>query len=129
MTDLEVLAGSTSVSINVSLEVLSTGAPQTGLVYNSSGLTAYYSFTGANTASVAIPLVTRTTGGVWSSGGFVEVDASHNQMPGVYRLDIPNLALAASKGREVDIVITGFSGMATKVVKIELTAVDNQNAV
>lgn len=126
MADLSILAGSTSQSINVDLYILASGAAQTGLVFNSTSLTANYSFTGANATSTSITLVTLaavTT--AYSSGGFKELDATN--MPGLYRLDLPNAALATSKGREVVITINGFSGMATRHIKIELTAVDNQS--
>jgi hypothetical protein len=126
MSDLSILAGATSQSINVDLYVLATGAAQTGLVFNSSGLTAYYSFTGANATSTQISLVTlATVTTAYSSGGFIAIDGTN--MPGLYRLDLPNAALATSKGREVIITLTGFSGMATRHIKIELTAVDNQS--
>lgn len=126
MADLSILAGATSQSINVDLYILATGAPQTALVFNSSGLTATYSFTGANTTAVAITLVTlATVTTAYSSGGFKEISSS--LMPGLYRLDLPNAAIAAAKGREMIVTITGFSGMATRHIKIELTAVDNQS--
>lgn len=127
MADLSILAGATSQSILVDLYILATGAPQTGLVYNSSGLTAYYSFVGVNSGSTVISLATQTTGTAWATGGFVKL--SDTQMPGVYNFDVPNAVLAASKGREVWITFTGFAGMATRTIKIELTGWDNQVAV
>lgn len=126
MADLSILAGATSQSINVDLYILATGAPQTGLVFNSSALTANYSFTGTNATSVSITLATlAAVNSAYSSGGFKEIDATG--MPGIYRLDLPNAALAAAKGRELIVTLTGFSGMATRHIKIELTAVDNQS--
>lgn len=128
MADLSILAGATSQSINIDLYVLATGAPQTGLVYNSLALTAYYSFTGSNGGSVAITLATlAAANSTWSSGGFKEIDATN--MPGLYRFDIPNAALAAAKGRDVVITFTGFSGMRVDHTKIELTGWDNQDGV
>ena len=126
MADLSILAGATSQSILVDLYILATGAPQTALVFNSSGLTAYYSFAGANATSTSITLATLgAVNSAWSSGGFIKLDDTN--MPGVYRFDVPNAVIAASKGREVIITFTGFSGMATRHIKIELTAVDNQS--
>lgn len=128
MADLSILAGSTSQSIDVDLYVLATGAPQTGLVFNSSGLTAAYSFTGQSATATAITLATlASVNSAYSSGGFKEIDAT--LMPGSYRLDIPNAALAASHGRQVAIAFTGFSGMATRTKYIELTGWDNQDGV
>ena len=126
MADLSILAGATSQSILVDLYILSTGAAQTGLAFNSSGLTAYYSFVGTNATSTAITLATlAAVNSAYSSGGFKEIDATN--MPGIYRLDLPNAAIAASKGREVIVTVNGFAGMATRHIKIELTAVDNQS--
>src|SRR5665213_1266404 len=126
MADLSILAGSTSQSILVDLYILATGAPQTGLVFNSSGLTAYYSFAGANATSTSITLATLSVvTSAWATGGFKELDATN--MPGVYRFDIPNAVIAASKGREVIVTFNGFSGMAARQIKSELTAVDNQS--
>src|ERR1035438_3263563 len=100
MADVSVLAGATSQSILVDLYILATGAGQTALVYNSSGLTAYYSFAGATATSTAITLATlATVTTAWSSGGFIKLDDTN--MPGIYRFDIPNVVIAAAKGREV----------------------------
>ena len=46
---------------------------------------------GATGSRVAITLATQTVGGAFSSGGFVEIDATN--MKGVYRLDLPNAAV------------------------------------
>ena len=68
----------------------STGQGLAGLVYNSAGLVASYR-KGATGSRTAITLATQTVGGAFSSGGFVEIDATN--MKGVYRLDIPNAAV------------------------------------
>lgn len=122
------VAGATSQSVGVFIQDSSktNGAGLTGLVFNTSSLIAYYTFSGANTTAVAIPLVTLaavTT--AWASGGFKEIDATHT--PGLYRLDIPNAALAASKGNSVVVYLSGATNMAPCVFEIELTAVDNQS--
>ena len=80
-------AGLTSQTLDVKLYNTSTGAPYTGLVFNTSGLKAYYR-KGATGSATAITLATQTVGGAWSSGGFVEIDATN--MAGIYRLDVPN---------------------------------------
>ena len=129
MAAYSILAGSTSQSINVFLQDSSstTGAGLSGLVFNTSGLIAYYSFTGASATSVAISLATlATVTTAYSSGGFIELDATH--MKGMYRLDLPNTAIAAAKGRQVDLYISGATNLAPAVIKIELTGWDNQNA-
>lgn len=129
MADLSIKAGATSQSVNLFIQDTrsATGAGLTGLVYNSSGLTAYYSFTGASATAVAITLATLalvTT--AYSSGGFKEIDATN--MPGWYRLDVPNAALATSSGRVCNLHLQGAANMAPKVYTIELTGWDNQDA-
>lgn len=73
-------AGSTSKSVYFDIldSTSTTGGRKTGLAFNTASLTAYYAKNGA--ASVAITLATQTASGAYSSGGFVEVDATH--MPG-----------------------------------------------
>jgi len=92
---ITIAPGSTSQSIELYL-----GA--TGLTASTSGLSARYNRT--RTASVSIPLVARTIAQAWISGGFAEVDATN--MPGVYRLDLPDAALAACAG-DVPVVVRG----------------------
>lgn len=87
-----VYAGMTSQTIDIFLRDSSstTGQGLSGLVYNSAGLVASYR-KGATGSRTAITLATQTVGGAYSSGGFVEIDATN--MKGVYRLDIPNAAV------------------------------------
>jgi hypothetical protein len=101
---------------------VTTGAGKTGLAYNTAGLVAYYVRPGA--AATAITLVTQTATGAYSSGGFVEVDATN--MPGVYRLDVPDAALATGVNAVV-VMLKGAANMASCVLEVELTGIDNQN--
>jgi len=91
-----------------------SGNPITGLVYNSSGLTAYYIREG-DASSTAISLATMTLG-TWATSGFVEVDATH--MPGLYEVGIPIAALAS--GRSVTLYFRGYTNMAPCPLEIEL---------
>jgi hypothetical protein len=102
--------GSTSQSIELYL-----GA--TGLVFNTSGLAAYY--VRNQSAPVAITLVTQTPTGAWSSGGFAEIDSS--LVPGVYRLDVPDAAFAAGAS-DVTIVVRGASGTNGAVLTVTLSS-------
>jgi hypothetical protein len=127
---LSILAGSTSQSINVFIQnsTSTTGAGLTGLVFNTGSLTAYYSHAGANATATAITLATlATVTTAWSSGGFKELHATN--MPGWYRLDLPNAVLATAKGRSVALHLQGAANMAPCPVEIELTGVDNQDSV
>lgn len=85
-----ILRGSTSKSVFIQITNV-TGVPRTGLTSATVGLVASYA--GSKLARVAITLVDLaliTTD--WTSGGFKEVDATN--MPGLYRVDVPNAALA-----------------------------------
>ena len=126
---ITIAPGSTSQSIELYL-----GA--TGLTASTSGLSARYNRT--RSASVSIPLVARTidqgapaSAGVWIAGGFAEVDATN--MPGVYRLDLPDAALAAGAD-DVTVVVRGASGTngAVRTVKLSiggLTSAETASAV
>jgi hypothetical protein len=105
---ITIAPGSTSQSIELYL-----GA--TGLTASTSGLSARYNRT--RTASVDIPLVARTIAQAWTSGGFAEVDSTN--MPGVYRLDLPDAAVAAGAD-DVTIVVRGASGTNGAVMTVTL---------
>jgi len=107
---ITIAPGSTSQSIELYL-----GA--TGLTSSSANLTARYNRT--RTASVSIPLVARTIAQAWTAGGFAEVDATN--MPGVYRLDLPDAALAAGAD-DVTIVVRGASGTNGAVMTVKLSS-------
>lgn len=123
---LSLKAGTTSKLLTVFIQdnSVTTGAGLTGLVYNSGSLTAYYYREGAASA-VAITLADMTVG-TWGSGGFKAVDATN--LPGVYNLGIPDAALAAG-AKSVIVMLKGATNMAPLVLEIELTAIDNQDAV
>ena len=126
MAKLSIVAGATSVTINVFIQdsTSTTGAGLTGLVYNTAGLSAYYCLPA--TAPSVITLATlAANNSAWSSGGFKEIDASN--LPGWYRFEIPNAALAS--GRFSSIHLKGATNMAPLPLEIELTAWNNQDAV
>jgi hypothetical protein len=107
---ITIAPGSTSQSIELYL-----GA--TGLTASTSGLSARYNRT--RTASVNIPLVARTIAQAWTAGGFAEVDATN--MPGIYRLDLPDAALA-SGADDVTVVVRGASGTNGAVMTVKLSS-------
>lgn len=96
------------------------GLPKTGLAFNTAGLLVYYR-RGATGAATAITLATLANAqAAWSSGGFVQVDATN--LPGVYRLDVPDAALATG----VDTVLIGGTGtnIAIQPVTVDLPTDD-----
>jgi hypothetical protein len=124
MPKISRVIGTTSQMVDVFVQnnSVTTGAGLTGLVFNTSGLTAYYHRNTAS-SSVAITLATATLG-TFTSSGFIVVDGTN--MPGTYQIGIPNAALA-SGADSVVIYLTGAANMAPCVLEIELTATNNQN--
>lgn len=118
MAKLSINAGATSQTINIFIQDSSstTGQGLANLVYNSAGLVASYGLPAA--ARVAISLNTQTVTGAWTTGGFVEIDATN--MKGLYRFDIPNAAIAS--GRFSTIFFYGATNMAPLVLEIDLQA-------
>jgi hypothetical protein len=102
---------------------VSTGAGKTDLAFNSAGLSAYYVRPLA--AAVAITLATQTVTGAYSSGGFTAVDAAN--MPGVYRLDLPD-AVCASGVNAAVVMLKGAANMAPVTLEIQLTNFDLNDA-
>lgn len=108
--------GDTSVTLYVKLRDSSTGFPKTGLVWNSGG--AFASYVRPKAAKIDITLATQTVTGAWSSGGFVEVDAT--AAPGLYRLDVPDGAFAIGVG--YTLINIGFTGVLAETIEVILDA-------
>lgn len=101
-----------------------SGAPLTGLVFNSLGLIASYTLNGA--AAVAVTLATlASASAAYSSGGFKEVDATKH--PGLYRFDPPDAALVGADS--VIFTFTGYATMDQVDEEVQLTGIDIQDAV
>lgn len=103
---------------------VTTGAGLTGLVFNSSGLTAYYVRPAGSATSIS--LVTQTATGAYSSGGFVAVDGTN--MPGVYRFDVPNAVLATGVNSAV-VMLKGATNMEPVVLEIQLVSFNPNDSV
>ena len=119
---MKIKRGSTSVRrlIFIADTSSTTGSGLANLVFNSSGLVAYY-FAGDLNNEIQITLVTATLG-TFTSGGFIAVD--NTNMPGWYEIGIPDAALDG--GNEVAIQLRGATNMAPVNIYIELDAVDYQ---
>lgn len=126
MAKLSIQAGATSQTVNIFIAstASATGAGLTGLVFNSASLTAYYGLPKAAAVSITLATLAAVTSS-FSSGGFKEIDATN--MPGWYRFDIPDAAIAS--GRFVAIHFQGAANMAPLPLEIELTGWNNQDAV
>lgn len=124
MAKVSVVGGTTSYITTIFIQdsASATGAGKTGLAFNTASLTAYYVRPGS--AAASITLATQTTTGAYSSGGFVEIDATN--LPGFYRFDVPNAVLAASVKSAA--IMLGAAGMVPVALEFEITAFDNQTA-
>ena len=96
-------AGSTSVSVYFELEDTTTGAPTTGKV--GADMTGSYWRQGGVRVAITVSDLAAVNS-VYSSGGVKEVDATN--MPGLYRLDLPDAAVATGADWAVaQIKVTG----------------------
>lgn len=117
--DLVLQAGAASKSVEVEAVDALTGEPKTGLVYNTSGLTAAY-YPHKASAGTAITLATLAApNSAYSSGGFKEVDST--KFPGRYRQDLPDAAIAAGPSVAV---LHQLAGVLFTPVEITLMADD-----
>ncbi len=105
------------------------GEPTTGLLFSDieTGGSASYQRQGAARVDFALITLASASAG-HADGGFILVDDT--EMPGTYRCDIPDAAVAAG----VDFVIiylraAGAKNTITRPLKIDLTSVDLRDAV
>lgn len=121
---LKLKRGTTSKSVRVFVQdaTQTDGRGLSTLLYNTSGLTCFYSREG-DTGATSFSLVNATVG-TWTSGGFKAVDSVN--MPGVYELGLPNAVLSA--GNTTHLMLKGATGMVPVLAEIELDAVDYQDA-
>jgi hypothetical protein len=110
--------GATDQSVTLYIVDNTTGLPVTSLAYNSSGIDLWYRREGA--AVTSITEATQTASGAHSDGGFVHL------ANGVYRLDLPDAAVASG----VDSVVVGgtLTGYTVYPVTVQLTGMDLQTA-
>ena len=119
MAKLSVQGGATDVTLNVFICDSTAAYPLglTGLVWNTVGLSCYYSR--ERTAAAALALANVAVAGAHTDGGFVEIDAAN--MPGIYRLDLSD-AVIATGVRHVTIMLMGAANMVPTVAEIDLDA-------
>lgn len=113
---------STSQTIDLFIQNSSStvGVGLVGLAFNTAGLTCYYR---KGALGVATPVTLATLAAIttpWATGGFREVDGTN--MPGLYRFDIPNLALDTAG--MVVFYFKGAANMAPVIAEVEVVNVD-----
>jgi hypothetical protein len=125
MAKLAIKKASTDVTTYVFIQDSSktTGEGLTGLAYNTASLVGYY--VRPKGSATAITLATQTVTGDHSDGGFKEIDATN--MPGVYRLDLPD-AVCATGVPSVVVMLKGATNMSPVVLEIQLTDFDLNTA-
>lgn len=97
-----VQAGATDQTVTIRIIDATDGTPETGVAFNTSGIDLEYWRHGANSAT-DITEATQTVNGAHADGGFVHI--GH----GVYRLDLPDAAVAAgATAVEVFGTVTGM---------------------
>lgn len=124
---MELIRGRTSQIIPVRI-VDSNGLPKTGLVFNTSGLSAVYQRE-LDAAPTTITLATMTAG-TWATGGFIELNST--SMPGVYAVGIPNAAISAADASTwsvIQFVGTVAANLYAQPIRIDLVAVNVQDSV
>ena len=118
-------AADQTIYVEVLDSTSTTGGRKTGLAYNTSSLTAYYVRNGGSATSITLATLAAANS-AHSDGGFKEVDSTN--MPGIYRLDLPDAAVASGADSLV-VTIKGATGMAQVSAEIQLVAVNPQDAV
>ena len=125
---LIVKKGRTSLLVRIFIQDSSStvGAGLTGLTSGSAGLVCYRARDDDGNAAATQVVLSAGTRGTWSSGGFVEKDATN--MPGVYELGLPN-AGQATGSETVTYMLKGATNMAPLALEIQLVSYDPQDAV
>lgn len=108
-------AGSTDQSVYLRIVDATDGTPETGVVYNTSGIDLWYRRVGAVKTSITEATLSALTD-AHSDGGFLHVG------DGLYRLDLPDAAVAAGA---TSVLVGGtVTGMVVIETLVPLVAVD-----
>lgn len=113
-----IIKDSTGVILTLPIKSGLTGAPMTGIAFNSATLVGEYCFATQAGACTGITLTGTCSLGTWTSGCFLEKDTTAGQ----YELHVPNAAFAAGNDR-VTVTLTGVTGMAPTIVLLDLVDV------
>ena len=114
--------GSTDVSVEVYIVDSGDGTPETGVVFNTSGIDLFFRRDGAAVVAITeADLATPALTDAHLDGGFLHI------FNGLYRLDLPDAACATG----VDKVVVGgtVTGMVVLPVTIQLVDYDPNDAV
>ena len=125
---LEIVKDSTSKRIGVFIQDTTStkGEGKTGLAWNSANLTWYYWRESAGDAGGTEVTKASATRGTFTSGGFVEKDATN--MPGFYELGIPNAALATGSNWVLMVIRDSAAALNIAPCTIEIALIDSSSA-
>jgi hypothetical protein len=126
MAKLAIKKASTDVTTYVFIQDSSktTGEGLAGLAYNTASLVASYVRPLGTRQAITLATLAAADS-AHSDGGFKEVDATN--MPGVYRLDLPD-AVCATGVNSVVVMLKGATNMSPVVLEIQLTDFDLNTA-
>lgn len=121
-------AGSTSRRTVIFIQDSSstTGAGLAGLAYNSASLVWYYWREDTGNAGGTSVTLASATRGTFTSGGFIEVDATN--LPGFYEIGIPNAAITTG-AKWCVMMLKGATNMAQTPIEIQLVSYDPDDSV
>jgi hypothetical protein len=120
---LQLKKDSTNVTVNIFIQnaLASDGSGLTGLAYDTGNPSAYY--VKPRSTPQLIEIVNQTDVGDHIDGGFVEIDGTN--MPGLYRIDLPDASLATAAGKDDSVIIMFQADNAIDVLlEIQLTGID-----
>jgi len=122
MAKLTLKKGLTDVTVYLFVQDSSktTGEGLTGLAYNTANLVASYVRPLGSRTAITLATLAEVTS-AHTDGGFKEIDATN--MPGVYRLDLPD-AVCATGVPSVVVMLKGASNMTPVLLEIQLTDFD-----
>lgn len=110
---------STSNSIQVWMQQLSSPTGKTGIAFNDADLLVYYQKGGRDGAIRIGPNTLASVSAAYVSGGWVAVDATN--MPGLYRLDVPDVFFTSAAGINTGVVMVRASGAVHTPLLVEFT--------
>jgi len=122
MAKLTLKKGLTDVTVYLFVQDSSktTGEGLTGLAYNTANLVASYVRPLGSRTAITLATLAEVTS-AHTDGGFKEIDATN--MPGVYRLDLPDAVCATGVPSAV-VMLKGASNMTPVLLEIQLTDFD-----
>jgi len=121
---LQVVKDTTSKRLGIFIQDSSstTGAGKTGLTWQSTNLKWYYwRESDGDVAATSVTLATATRG-TFTSGGFVEKDATN--LPGFYEIGIPNAAIATGANWVAMCIRDSGSGLTIAPCTLEIQLMD-----